>query len=181
MSTNTTLDAIAAFFDSSQVPLACSDARDPEDPLLLVNDAFLRMSGYDADEVIGLNCRFLQGERTSSQTRKTIRSDFTAGRDSQVLITNYRKSGEAFDNYLFIFTLKDIKGNPRYRIGSQFEVPDLHRNKAFHAHANNLKRGLDDLNAELDTTRQQLIRSGQLIGISIKSLLQARLEMLATA
>ena len=174
-------EAVIDLFETSQVPLTLTDAGNPDDPLILVNEAFLRMTGYGRDEVIGQNCRFLQGERTLPKTRKTIRGDFTAGRDTRVLITNYRKSGEEFDNYLFIFALPDQRGDVRFRIGSQFEVPELSRGRAFRDHADTLREGLDGLNEGLDPTRQQLVRTGDLIGLSIKALLSARLDMLADA
>lgn len=166
------------FFEESQVPLALSDPNLPEDPLVLANEAFYRMSGYGPSEVLGANCRFMQGPNTQEHVRKTIRGDLTANRDSQVLIRNYRKSGEEFDNFLIIFTLRDAKGVPIFRIGSQFEVPEIQRNTRFDEHAEKLRQGIEVMNKNSNIAQQQLVNTGELVGLTVKRLLMARLETL---
>ena len=173
--------AIIGFFDESQVALTLSDPREEDEPLVYANDAFLRMTGYELSDVTGRNCRFLQGDRSQTSVRRTIRSDFTAGRDSRVIIANYRKTGECFDNYLFIFTIFDRTDAPVWRIGSQFEVPRLERAAAFEKHASELHDGLDRINASMDVTRARLIELGDLVGLTVRDLLRARLENLRLA
>ncbi len=169
------------FFESSQIPLTLSDPRLPHDPLILANKAFYRMTGYGASEVLGKNCRFMQGDRTQPKARQVIRGDFTADRDTRILITNYRKSGEEFDNYLFIFTLFDSENTPLFRIGSQMEVPDINRADVFQRHTSDLRTGLDQLNSHTDIAQQHLINTGELVGLSVKSLLMARLDVLRSS
>lgn len=168
-------------FSESQIPLTLSDPTQSDEPLILANEAFYRMTGYVPEEALGNNCRFMQGKDTSKFALNTIRGDFAAQRDSQVLIRNYRKSGEAFDNYLYIFTLFDDHDKPIYRVGSQFEVPFVHRAKAFEAHAQTLHESVQALNESGTIARSHLIETGSLVGASVKSLLVSRLETLRAA
>ncbi|MEM9797727.1 MAG: PAS domain-containing protein [Pseudomonadota bacterium] len=170
--------AIQDVFDEVQIPLTLSDPRAEDDPLLLANDAFLRMTGYELSEIRGRNCRFLQGSETQTAMIRQIKTDLEEGRDSRVLLTNYRKSGEAFDNFLYVFAVRDDGGTPRYRIGSQFEIPALARATAFEDHARALAAGLDAINAASDAAHHYLIQTGEAIGLSVKALLTARLTTL---
>ena len=178
MSAKAIPDVIRAFFKSSQIPLSLSDPNQPDDPVVLVNDSFCRMTGYSPEEVLHRNCRFLQGKDTRAQSRRTIAGDLLANRDSKILIRNYRKNGEAFDNFLFIFTIMDAKGAPFLRIGSQFEVPDFGRKPRFEKHTAVLRDGIETINKEVDIARQQLIETGSLVGLTVKALLHARLDRL---
>lgn len=169
------------FFESSQIPLSLSDPQLPDDPLILANQSFYRMTGYEPDEVLGANCRFMQGKDTSAVTRETIKKDFATAQDTKVLIRNYRKSGEVFDNFLYIFTVFDDKNRPVFRIGSQFEVPEIGRTNAFASHADQLYQVLESVNESRDIARKQLINTGELVTTSVKHLLMARLENLRSS
>jgi len=174
-------ELVKDFFDESQIPLTLSDPKLPDDPLILANDAFYRMSGFERDEALGSNCRFLQGEATARSSLNTIRGDFAAKRDTKVLIRNYRKSGEAFDNFLYIFTLFDDQDAPIFRIASQFEVPAFQRAKAFETHASNLKNDIDSLNTSGAIAQNRLIDVGELVGVTVKDLLVGRLDNLRSS
>lgn len=166
------------FFQQSQIPLTLSDPNLPDEPLILANDAFYRLTGYEPKEALGANCRFMQGKDTFQSSRNTIRGDFAAKRDTKVLIRNYRKNGEEFDNFLYIFTLFDDRGAPIFRIGSQFEIPFIDRAQAFETHAATLRDDMETLNTSGAFARNQLVRAGELIGVSVKSLLDKRLDNL---
>lgn len=169
---------IQEVFSGSQIPLTLTDPNSPDEPLILANEAFYRMTGYSVDEVIGNNCRFMQGKDTSRSAINTIRGNFAAQRDTKVLIRNYRKSGEEIDNYLYIFTLFDDQDRPVFRVGSQFEVPQFQRAKAFESHASALHEDVKLLNSSGTIARRHLIDTGELVGASVKSLLLSRLETL---
>lgn len=169
------------FFAVSEIPLTLTDPNISDDPIVLANSAFYRMSGFTADDILGKNCRFMQGPETQDRVRKTISGDLMANRDSQVLIRNYRKTGEAFDNFLFIFTVLDTKGQAMFRIGSQFEVPEIGKHAEFDAHATRLRDGINNMNAQVDAAQQQLVNTGALVGLTVKSLIMARLEALKAA
>lgn len=169
------------FFTQSQIPLALSDPRLPDDPLVLANEAFYRMTGFGPGEALGANCRFLQGKETARTSLNTIRDNFAAKRDTKVLIRNYRKSGEPFDNFLYIFTLFDDQGTPIFRVGSQFEVPAVQRAKAFEDHANELRKDIDALNKQGAASQSHFIDLGAMIGVTVKDLLVGRLDNLRAA
>lgn len=171
-------EVIHDFFEKSTIPLTLSNPQVPDEPLILANDSFYRMTGYSAKEALGSNCRFMQGKNTQKSARNTIKGDFAANRDTKVMIRNYRKSGEPFDNYLYIFTVFDTDDKPMFRIGSQFEVPEANRAKAFQKHADDLLNVLTLVNESGEFARNQMIETGELVGISIKSMLMARLENL---
>jgi PAS domain S-box-containing protein len=161
--------------------MTLSDATLPDDPLILANEAFYRMTGYGATEVLGHNCRFMQGEGTSKNALQSIRKNFAAERDTKVLIRNYRKSGEEFDNYLYIFSLFDEDDKVIFRVASQFEIPMIGRAKAFEAHAIALHDNVEALNNSGAIARDHLINSGELVGASVKSLLMSRLDALRSS
>jgi PAS domain S-box-containing protein len=163
--------AIVQFFNDSRVPLVLCDANLRDDPMIHVNDAFCKMSGYDRAELLGKNCRVLQGPDTQKSIRKLIRDDLEGQRDTRVLIRNYRKNGEPFDNFLYVFTVLDARGRPLYRIGSQFEVPSANKTTLFENHAAQLRAGVERLNL-------QVIRLVDMVGPTVKELLQARLTVL---
>lgn len=169
------------FFAQSQIPLTLSDPNLPDDPLVLANDAFYRMTGFGPDEALGANCRFLQGKETARASLNTIRGNFAAKRDTKVLIRNYRKSGEAFDNFLYIFTLFDEHDAPIYRVGSQFEVPAFQRAKAFEAHTTALRNDIEELNKSGALSQNHFIDMGELVGTTVKDLLIGRLDNLRAA
>ncbi len=174
-------DSIRKFFGQEEVPLVLSDAKDPENPLILVNKSFCALSGFSRDEILGQNCRFMHGEGTQTSSRNAIRGDFAGQRDTSVLIRNYRKTGEAFDNFLYIFGVYDREDTLAFRIGSQFAVPKSNRASAFEDHADKLLAGLDKINKSGDIPRHRLIDLEPVASLNANSLLYSRLRCLKAA
>ena len=87
------------------------------------NDTFVRLTGYTFDDVIGRNCRFLQGKNTSKDTVDTIRKAIREGKGCQVQILNYHKNGTPFWNQLSIQPLCDTAGNITQFVGIQIARP----------------------------------------------------------
>ncbi|MEK7792577.1 MAG: PAS domain-containing protein [Pseudomonadota bacterium] len=87
-----------------------------------VNKAFEKMTGYTQAEVLGKNCRFLQGKENEqegvNQLRKAIQNKETV----EVTLRNYRKNGELFYNHLLMSPLFDSKGNLLYFLGVQYDI-----------------------------------------------------------
>jgi PAS domain S-box-containing protein len=73
-----------------------------DNPIIFANDAFLALTGYRRDEVIGRNCRFLQGPDTDPAAIETMRRAVADGEDVTLDILNYRKDGTTFWNALYL-------------------------------------------------------------------------------
>ena len=102
--------------------ITIADARLPDMPLIYANAGFERLTGYPVDEVLGSNCRFLQGPESDPQTVETIRRSIREERECVVEILNYRKDGSTFWNRLSITPVRDRSGQLTYFIGVQSDV-----------------------------------------------------------
>jgi PAS domain S-box-containing protein len=120
-------DPFAAAVRATRMAMIVADAGQDDLPVVFANDAFLRLTGYDRHEVIGRNCRFLQGPETDPATVARIRDAVRAGRDIAVEILNYRKDGAPFWNALYLSPVRDEGGTIRYFFGSQLDVTDKKR------------------------------------------------------
>jgi diguanylate cyclase len=96
---------------AAEVGIAISDARLPDCPLVYVNPAFLRITGYSAAEALGRNCRFLQGSEKSQSAIADIRTAIAAARSVRVLLRNQKKDGSIFWNSLLITPVRDQGGS----------------------------------------------------------------------
>jgi len=109
----------------SPIATVVSDPRQEDNPLIAVNQAFLDMTGYDADEVLGRNCRFLRGADTETGQTERLRQAIQERRATLAELLNYRKDGTPFRNAVMIAPLFDEAGRIEYFVGSQIEViPD---------------------------------------------------------
>ncbi len=108
--------------EAATAGITVSDCRLPDLPLVYANPAFLRMTGYALDEVVGRNCRFLQGGDTVQPGLATLRAALRAGRDCAVLLRNHRKDGAPFWNELTMAPVRDDAGRLTHYIGIQTEV-----------------------------------------------------------
>jgi PAS domain S-box-containing protein len=102
--------------------IAISDARQPHNPIIYCNPAFEKITGYSQEEVIGRNCRFLQGMDTDPQAVETIRQAVRTGQECQVVLKNYRKDGTLFWNDLTISPVRDASGVVTHFIGVQTDI-----------------------------------------------------------
>ena len=113
--------------DGAEIGITIADADDSELPLIYANDGFLEVTGYDRSEVIGRNCRFLQGEDTDEGTVDRIRDSLEAAEPISVEIRNYRRSGEQFWNELTIVPVEGDRGDVTHFLGFQRDVTDRRR------------------------------------------------------
>ena len=104
--------------------IVVSDPRQPDNPVIYVNPAFERITGYEADEVLGTNCRFLQGPDTDPEAMQAIRDGLGSERPIHVTLLNYRKDGTTFWNDLRIAPVHDEEGGLLYFVGSQTDVSE---------------------------------------------------------
>ena len=99
-----------------------TDARAPDNPIVFVTDAFLAMTGYTRDRVMGSNCRFLQGPDTCPQAVADIRQAIRDGRALTRDILNYRLDGTPFWNRLGIRPIHGPDGALHRFVGVQQEI-----------------------------------------------------------
>ncbi|KAM3706629.1 hypothetical protein ACJW31_03G164800 [Castanea mollissima] len=98
-----------------------TDPHLPDMPIVYASDAFLRLTGYARDEVLGHNCRFLRGVDTDFSTLYQIKESIQAEQACTVRILNYRKDKSSFWNYLHISPVRNASGKVAYFVGVQIE------------------------------------------------------------
>ncbi len=128
-STATDADVLFSAVDRTSLPMILTDPNQADDPIVFTNRAFLDLTGYSIEEVVGRNCRFLQGPDTEPDRIDEIRAALRENRDLNIEITNHRRDGTPFVNALFIGPVFDGEGRLRYRFGSQIDVTEAHRNR----------------------------------------------------
>ena len=124
----------------TRMAVCLSDPRQKDEPIVFCNQAFERLTGYDAADVVGRNCRFLQGPRTDPQQVQRIRKAIAAEQVVVVEMLNYRKDGSTFWNALHLGPIYDGDGNLRYFFGSQWDVTDIHLARSEERHAKAMAR-----------------------------------------
>lgn len=99
-----------------------TDAQQPDDPIVYANPAFERLTGYRLSQVLGRNCRFLQGPKTDPAARERLRQAIAERRPCSVELLNYRADGTTFWNAVSIAPLHDDRGRVTHFVGVQFDV-----------------------------------------------------------
>ncbi|RYC29984.1 PAS domain S-box protein [Lichenibacterium minor] len=105
----------------SGMAMAVTDPRLPDNPIVFANAAFLELTGYAAEEVIGRNCRFLQDGETDPATVDTLREALKLGREVTVEIRNRRRDGSPFWNRLSIAPVPSHGGQPDFFFSTQHD------------------------------------------------------------
>ena len=101
-----------------------TDPNQPDDPIVYVNPAFERTTGYAAEEVLGHNCRFLQRDDRAQPALEELKAAVCEGRDCTVVLRNYRKDGTQFWNELSIYPVRDEDGRMTNFVGVQNDVTE---------------------------------------------------------
>lgn len=103
-----------------------TDPNRSDNPIIYVSPGFENLTGYSSDEVLGRNCRFLQGKDTNPETTAIIRKALQSANTCDVELLNYRKDGKAFWNHLTISPVTDNFGRLTHFIGVQTDVTQQH-------------------------------------------------------
>nr|BAP74418.1 phototropin 2 [Vallisneria gigantea] len=101
-----------------------SDPRLPDNPIIYVSDSFLELTEYTREEILGRNCRFLQGPDTDQGTVSKIRDAIREQKEITVQLINYTKSGKKFWNLFHLQPMHDQQGELQYFIGVQLDGSD---------------------------------------------------------
>jgi PAS domain S-box-containing protein len=115
---------LAQILDSCVNGVTLSDPDLPDNPIVFANAVFERMTGYTQDEILGRNCRFLQGDDHDQPGIAEIRAALAERRPVEVTLRNYRKDGARFYNRLSIRPLLDPDGKVIYYLGVQYDVTE---------------------------------------------------------
>jgi PAS domain S-box-containing protein len=115
-------DPFAAAVRATRMPMVITDPRQPDNPIVFANDAFCRLTGYPREEILGRNCRFLQGPETDAGTVAAIHAAVKEARSIEIEIRNHRRTGEPFWNRLLLAPVRDAQGALAYFFASQLDV-----------------------------------------------------------
>ncbi|KAL9617979.1 MAG: hypothetical protein Q9160_007284 [Pyrenula sp. 1 TL-2023] len=102
-----------------------TDPTQEDNPIVYSSQEFYRLTGYDKDNVIGYNCRFLQGQRTLKESVIRLKDAIGEGKEICEVLLNYRRNGTPFINVLMLAPLHDDKGRVRYYLGAQVDASRL--------------------------------------------------------
>ena len=105
--------------------LVITDPQQADHPIIYANPAFLRATGYSAGEILGRNCRFLQGAETDPAAVQEMREAIAAARSCTVILKNYRKDGTSFWQELTLSPVHSDAGDLLYYIGVQTDITAL--------------------------------------------------------
>jgi PAS domain S-box-containing protein len=109
---------------TAQQNFVVTDPSLPDNPIVYASQGFLNLTGYSLDQILGRNCRFLQGPETDPKSVERIRKAIEKGHDMSVCLLNYRVDGTTFWNQFFIAALRDAAGNVTNFVGVQCKVSD---------------------------------------------------------
>ncbi|WP_036283291.1 PAS sensor domain-containing protein [Methylocystis sp. ATCC 49242] len=115
---------LTQILDSCVNGVTLSDPDLEDSPIVYANKAFEDMCGYTQEEIIGINCRFLQGSDRDQPELERLRAAIKKGEAVEVTLRNYRKNGELFHNRLVVKPLFDERGNVVYFLGVQYDITE---------------------------------------------------------
>lgn len=111
-----------AAVEMTRMPMILADPRQDDTPIVFANNAFLDLTGYEEGEVLGRNCRFLQGAGTDPDHVRQLREAVSEGRATALEILNYRRDGTPFWNAVFMGPVHNPEGEIIYFFASQLDV-----------------------------------------------------------
>ena len=117
-------DPFAAAVRATRMPMVITDPRQPDCPIVFCNHAFQVLTGYEREEILGRNCRFLQGPLTDPAQVKRVRDAVAEGKDVDVDLLNYRKDGSTFWNALYLSPVRNRQGEIEFFFASQMDVTE---------------------------------------------------------
>jgi len=110
--------------DAAPIGVTIADATRDDEPIMYANDGFVELTGNSKEQILGENCRFLQGEGTSEEAVSRIREAIDNNEPVSVELRNYRQDGEEFWNRLSIAPIRDRDGTVTHYVGFQEDVTE---------------------------------------------------------
>jgi PAS domain S-box-containing protein len=147
--------------DEAPVGITITDPDREDNPMIYINDAFSRLTGYDKADVVGRNCRFLQGEESDPDAIEEMREAIDAGETVSVELANYRAGGEKFWNKVDIAPVRGDDGTVENFVGFQTDVTDrTEAEMAARRRKEELEHVLVRINGLLQDVTSDLVRAG---------------------
>lgn len=115
------LESVSKRFD---IPFTVADLTAPDEPLIYINEAFEKLTGYEASEIIGRNCRFLQVTDTNNDSRKALREAINKRKSFWIDLLNSKRDGTRFWNRLVLIPFGYDEDNVKVYIGIQIAVTE---------------------------------------------------------
>jgi PAS domain S-box-containing protein len=165
--------AFLTVFARSRIALSLAIASVEDTPLITVNVAFEKLTGFSAAEAVGQNCRFLHGPDTEPQQRATLRKAIQNKSEIAVPIVNYKKDGTRFFNYVYVFPILSRNGELLYLLGSQFDVSTQLANFTAVDHADALDGDIRAANAMLREAKYMYIEATRTSSLMLRDMLQS--------
>lgn len=116
------LDLLKKAVDASSEGIVIAEREGDDNILIYVNKAFERLTGYEADEILFQDCRFLQAGDRDQQALNQLKRALEHDESARVVIRNYRKDGSLFWNELSISPVFNEQDQLMYYIGVQKDV-----------------------------------------------------------
>jgi PAS domain S-box-containing protein len=144
-------DPFAAAVRATRMPMVITDPAQTDNPIIFCNEAFQTLTGYDREEIVGRNCRFLQGPGTNRESVARIRQAIEHGANIEIDLLNYRKDGSTFWNALYLSPVRDDDGNIQFFFASQLDVSArVDAQTEIHKRHDEIEREVERRTAELN-------------------------------
>ncbi len=154
----------------TRMAICLCDPYAPDLPIIFANRAFRHLTGYDEHEIVGRNCRFLQGPGSDPAQIEKMRKAIAREDVVVVELLNYRKDGTAFWNALHIGPVYDAEGKLVYLFGSQWDVSDVRAARADERHARDLARELSHRMKNMFAVIGSIVNfTGRMRGIEVEA------------
>lgn len=122
---STDMGLIAEALKDSQLSFVVVDIRAADNPIIYANKAFEFLTGFGQQEILGRNCRFLQGDDTDQDGRHIVHRALEKREPCHAVLRNYRKNGTRFLNHLRLSPIRNRHGTVTHYFGCQMEL-DIH-------------------------------------------------------
>ena len=122
---NESLRMLFSAVESARSGVVITDARLQDNPIVYANPGFVQLTGYTVDEIVGRNCRFLQGKDQSQSEANVIRESLAAKKGCKVCLRNYKKDGSLFWNELIVSPVFSEAGELTHFVGIQNDITEV--------------------------------------------------------
>jgi PAS domain S-box-containing protein len=156
-------DPFSAAVRATRMPMLITDPRQTDNPIVFVNAAFSKLTGFEHGEIVGRNCRFLQGPETDRGEVARLRDAIAARDPVELELLNYRKDGTTFWNRLLVSPVFDGDGNVTYFFASQFDVT-LEKERLA-----SLQRDRDELEHEVGQRTSDLLQAESRLSFALEA------------